>query len=411
MPNKQGGIFYGWWVLVAGVVINCVILGARYSFGVFFKSLEGEFDLSRAATSGIFSVYMLLCGVIAVTGGWALDKYGPKRVLLVSGVFTGLSLLLSSQATAAWQLLLSYSLLLAIGTGAVYGIQVSTASRWFKKKRGLAVGIASSGGGIGMLVISPLVAYLIDSFDWRMAFFVTGIIAFVLPMSFALLMKKDPGDIGLQADGAPGSGEIQLKNTSPAQQGLTLREAIKTSQFWLIFFIWVFYASVMHIGTTHAVPHAIDLGIPAIQAALILTISGGAMIPATFLFGAVSDRIGRKGVLIVSSLLTTVAMVWLIFAQELWGFYLFGVILGITWGGLATTLSAMTSDIFGLKHIGVIMGFGVGAWAIGAAIGPYAAGFIFDVTQGYTSAFLYGAIIMVIATLFVVFTKMEVGKR
>jgi MFS transporter, OFA family, oxalate/formate antiporter len=304
----------------------------------------------------------------------------------VSGLFTDLSLLLSALATEAWQLLLSYSLLLAIGTGAVYGIAISTASRWFQKNRELSVGIASSGGGIGMLAMSPLVAYLIDTYDWRMAYTVIGVISLLLPMSFALLMEKDPAEIGLQPDGAkpePATGVTE--NSAPQHEGsITLGEAIKTSQFWLIFFIWVFFSSVMHIGTTHAIPHAIDIGIPAIQASLILTIAGGAMIPGTFFFGAAPDKTGRKRGLAGCTILIAIGMAWLIFAQQLWGLYLFAVILGLTLGGLAATLSAMTSDIFGLRNIGVIMGFGVGDWAVGAAIGPYIAGFLFDTTQSYT---------------------------
>lgn len=356
---------------------------------------------------------MLLCGAIAIIGGWALDKYGPKKVILVSGFFTGLSLLLSSQATAVWQLLLSYSLLLAIGTGAVYGIQVATASRWFKKKRGLAMGIAASGGGVGMLLMSPFVAYLIDSFDWRMAYIVTGIIALVVPMSMAILLKKDPSDIGLQPDGSkPEPTKAGTKSAAPSMQyGLTLKEAFRTSQFWLLWFVWVFRSAVIHIGTTHVVPHAIDLGISAIAAALVLTLIGGSMIPGTFIFGSISDAFGRKEVSIVSTLLAAIAMAWLIWARELWGFYLFAVLLGVTWGGLSTTISAMTSDIFGLKYIGIIIGFQVFGWAVGAAIGPYMAGFIFDVTRGYTFAFLASAIVMVIAALFVALTRMEVRKR
>ena len=96
-PGPFGGkIFYGWVVVAASVVIACVLLGIRFSFGVFFKSLAGEFSLTRAATSSVFSVYMIIFAVFAVVSGWALDKYGPKIVFLLIGLFSGLGMLLTT---------------------------------------------------------------------------------------------------------------------------------------------------------------------------------------------------------------------------------------------------------------------------------------------------------------------------
>ena len=113
-------IFYGWVVVTATFIIGLAMFGTRNSFGVFFKSLESEFDLNRATTSGIFSAYMVLGAAFAVLGGWALDRYGARITILLMGLFTGASLLLTSQASAIWQLFASYSLLLALGTGAGY---------------------------------------------------------------------------------------------------------------------------------------------------------------------------------------------------------------------------------------------------------------------------------------------------
>src|SRR5512138_496715 len=103
--------------MLASLVIGTVSFGIRYSFGVFFNSLEMEFNLSRTAVSGIFSVYMILGGVFAIAGGWALDRFGPRKVALAMSLFTGFSLLVSSQVQASWQLYITYSLLLAVGTG------------------------------------------------------------------------------------------------------------------------------------------------------------------------------------------------------------------------------------------------------------------------------------------------------
>jgi len=170
-------LFYGWVVVAAFFIVGTIIWGIRFSFGVFFNSIESEFNLTRAATSTIFSIYMVLGGVFAILGGWALDRYEPRIVVLLMGLFTGLGLLLTSQTNSLWQLFITYSLLLSIGTNATYVVLTSTVSRWFDKKRGLALGIAGSGVGLGMMVMAPFATYLISNFDWRMAYIGIGLIA------------------------------------------------------------------------------------------------------------------------------------------------------------------------------------------------------------------------------------------
>jgi MFS family permease len=141
-------ISYGWVVLTTYSIIGTSIFGIRFSFGIFFKSIEGEFGLTRTATSGVFSVYLVLSAVCGVFGGWALDKYGPRAITFLMGFFTGLSLVLTSYTSSAWQLFIVYSLLLAIGTGATYAAMTSTVARWFEEKRGLATGIVASSTGL-----------------------------------------------------------------------------------------------------------------------------------------------------------------------------------------------------------------------------------------------------------------------
>ena len=112
--------FYGWVIVASVFIINAIIMGTSFSFGVFFKSIEEQFELSRATTSAIFSLYLVLGCICAFAGGWLVDKYGPKITLLFVGLFTGLSFILSGQVNAAWQLFLTYSLLLALGAGAIW---------------------------------------------------------------------------------------------------------------------------------------------------------------------------------------------------------------------------------------------------------------------------------------------------
>jgi MFS family permease len=409
-------LFYGWVVVIACLIIATVVFGISYSFGVFLKSLGGEFGLTRGATSAVFSVYMLLYSVFGILGGWALDRYGPRIIVLFMGLFTGLSLLLTSQANSSWQLFISYGLLLAIGVGPAYIVVMSTALRWFDKKRGLALGIVGSGTGLGTLLVAPFATYLISNFGWRMAYIIIGSIAWLVVIPLSRLLKKNPAEIGALPDGAkPDSGEMGIDE--PSREGNTrstefsLLQASRTSNFWLLGAIWLLYAFCYLMLVTHLVPHATDIGIRAMEAAGILSLMGGSNIAGRLLMGRVSDSIGRKTTAIICALLVTGAMILLTRSQDLWMLCLFGVVCGFSFGGLDPAITALIGDIFGLRSIGIIMGTLNVAWGIGSAIGPAAGGFIFDVSESYFVAFLAGALAMLIVALLVPLTRRETKRN
>ncbi len=398
----------------AGFLIAVVGLGTRYSFGVFFKSIETEFALTRGATSGVFSIYMLLCCVFAVLGGRALDRYGPKVVVFLMGSFTGLSLLLTSQANSAWQLLISYGLLLSLGTGAIYAVVNSTASRWFDKKRGFVLGITTSGGGFGALVMAPFATYLISNFGWRTAFIVMGLIAWLVISSMCLILKKDPGDMGLLPDGVKSEAAQpgpQKKESKAQLTGPSLLQASRTSNFWFLGLIWLLLSLDVHLVFVHVVSYAVDMGNSLMDAAIILTLIGGTTIPGRLLVGRVSDTIGRKAPAIACAILQVGALLWLMWAQELWMLYVFAIAFGFLWGGLGVLTTALIGDVFGMRSIGAIMGMMSAGWALGAASGPAIGGYIFDVSGTYFMAFAAGAVAILLAALLVALVTISYGSE
>jgi len=399
--------FYGWVVVIACLLINTIIQGTRYSFGVFFKSLESDFELTRTVTSGVFSVYMVIYSAIALLGGWALDRYGPRIIVFLMGVFVSLSLMLTSQTSSSWQLYITYSLLLAIGTGASYTVLMATASRWFEQKRGLALGITSAGVGLGTVIIAPFAAYLINGPGWRWAYIIIGLIAGVTTVLLSLLLRKDPGEMGLLPDGVkPDFSRTMVpeENTGTPIESFSLRQASGTGVFWLILTALLLFSLCLHLVMTHLVPHATDVGISDVRAALLLSIIGVSGILGRLVVGWVSDGIGRKVSVVVCALLQFGVVMWLVWAQDLWALYLFAAVYGFAYGGFDTATFALASDIFGQNSLGIIMGALAIGWGIGAAIGPAVGGFIFDVGGSYTVAFLIGALAMVAATILIAFT-------
>jgi len=281
-------IFYGWAVVFAGLVISIMGIGSRYCFGVFLKPLEADFGVSRISSSGIFSLYMLLSSFIAVLGGWALDRYGPRKVVLLMATFSGLSFILTSLTSAPWQLFITYSLILSLGTGPTYGLSNSTSARWFVKKRGLVIAITSSGGGAGAIILAPFAAYLVSQFGWRTAFIIFGCILFIVMAASGAVMKKDPADIGQLPDGDEISRPPQTASETdrPATTlNFSLSQACRMHQLWFLGFNWVFLSLSLHMVFVHIVPYAMDAGLSAMDASLVISLIGVANIPGRLVVG------------------------------------------------------------------------------------------------------------------------------
>ena len=414
MSDLKTSVFYGWVVVGACFILSLIIFGTRYSFGVFFKSLETDFELTRAVTSGIFSVYMVFCIVFAILGGWALDRYGPRVVTLLMGIFTALSLVLTSQAKFPWQLFINYSLLFAIGTGAAYTILMSTTSRWFKKKRGLALGIVGAGTGLGTVVMAPFATYLITTFDWRRAFIIIGVIAGIVIVVLSGWLKKDPADIGALPDGERidyGGDEIRGGAGGTQILSFTLRQALGTRSFWLVGSAWFLWSTCLHFILTHIVPYSIDLGISPSVASVVLGLIGFASIGTRLIMGGVSDRVGRRGSSVVCAIIQAMAILWLVWSRDQWALYVFAVVFGASYGGFDTTTVAIVGDTFGVANLGMVMGALIFGWGAGAAYGPAAGGLIYDINGSYAVAFLGGGIFMLIAALLVLFVRRELDRH
>ena len=380
--------FYGWVVVVAIIASGFIMAGVNSSFGVFFKSFEVTFGMTRATTSAILSGRMAFSCVFAFLGGWAIDRYGPRIVYSIMGSFIGLSLILTSQATAAWQLFITYSLLLAIGIGASYVVMTSTILRWFDRKRGLALGISGSGAGLGITFVAPLAAFLIDSFEWRNALIILGGIAWLVILPISQLMKKDPYEVGVSPDGNTlgyRTTEVEQSTTPPSK--LPLLQMFRVRSFWSFLLIWMFMAFSSSFVMTHIVPHAIDLGFSAVESATILSLMGIAIIAGRLIAGIITDKLSAKAVAVICSLLQSAVLLWLIWGQELWMLYLFGLVHGFTLGGFGTAITVLIGRTFGLDDIGKVLGVLEIGIFIGAAIGSFLGGLIFDVSNSYTVAF------------------------
>jgi MFS family permease len=398
---------YGWIAVIVLFIIAATLHGFRVSFGIFFQSIASEFRLTRGATSGVFSVYVAFGCLFSVLAGWGLDRYGPRIILFIMGLFTGFSLIFASRANAYWQLLIAYSLFLSIGTGSTYVVTMSTISKRFNKSRGLALGITSSGAGLGAVLIAPFATYLISSFGWRKSYVIMGLIGWLVTIPLSQLLRNAPSEIATLSDEAKVDStkkvvipELNFKTASIESTKIPFRDAVTGRNFYLLGVIWGSYAFCTYLVFTHIVIHIIDNGISAKQAALVISLIGGAGTVGRIALGIASDRFGIKTTAISCSLLQAAAMLWLIWIHSIGMFYLFAIIYGFANGGFVPASTSLAGSLCRAVDIGKVFGLLDIGWGIGAALGPAAGGLIFDITNSYVISFLIAALIMFLAALF-----------
>ncbi|MFC1913577.1 MFS transporter, partial [Chloroflexota bacterium] len=326
--NRDDKFFYGYVIVLIATLLMAVTWGTFYSFGVFFKPILAEFGWTRAATSIGYSLGFMISGLFAIFAGRLSDRFGPRIVVTICGLLIAAGYLLTSQVTAIWQLYLFYGIV-GIGSSGAYVPSISAVSRWFVRRRGLMTGIAMAGIGLGTTIMSPLANWLIANYGWRVSYVIVGIVVLVSITLMAQFLKRDPAQMGMQPYGA---GIMAAPSLHSESRGVSLLKAIGSKQFWMLCAMFAFVEYSVHNINVHIVPHTTDLAISSVSAANILAIIGAMSITSRVVMGAVGDRISNKPAAIACFVTMFTALIWLLFSQELWQFYLFAAIFGFAYG-------------------------------------------------------------------------------
>lgn len=222
---KGRGLFYGWLVVAGAFTITCVGFGCVYSFSAFVEPLECDFGGSRGSVSLVFSLAGFLYFSLGSISGPIADRLGSRRLAVAGMLLIGAGLAVAGFAQTLEQVYAAYGV--GVGVGCAYVPAMGAVQRWFVRHRGFASGLASSGIGVGTLVVPPLAAVLIATLGWRYAYLALGSLAAVFGASMALLIENDPHDRGLGPDGDP----LHARSRSISASGASLREAIKSRRF------------------------------------------------------------------------------------------------------------------------------------------------------------------------------------
>ena len=388
-------VFYGWIVVAASAAIVCVGMGSLFSLGVFLKPMAESMGWSRGAISSVALLNWIAMGLGSFVWGTLSDRIGTRAVAVAGGLLLGLGLVLSSQVQALWQLNLTFGVMVGFAVGAFYAPLTSTATKWFTARRGLAVGLVSSGIGVGILAIAPLARALITAWDWRVALMVIGDLAWVVVVPVALLIREQPGDVGAAAMG--GAAARTGRDYSPQQ-------VLATPQFWAIA-LTHFACCAAHSGPIfHMVTHATDQGIGPMAAATALGVSGLSSIAGRLGGGLLADRFGAKKTLLSGLALQAAMIVLYLYVREIGPFYALAVVFGVAYGGVMPLYALVTREYFGEKVMGAAYGAVFLISTLGMGLVSFAGGVLYDRLGSYTwlyaGSFAIGAAAVVLALTF-----------
>ncbi len=389
----SGRLFYGW--IVVGTIASLLMAssGARFLYGVVLVPVQDDLGMSRAALAGVVTIGMILLACLQPVVGVFADRIGPKKILLFGVAVIGLMLLLLSFATALWQFYVIYGVIGSIGFAATSPVNVTTlVSRWFVKKRGTALSIATSGTALGQLVIVPVAAWVLSISTWQTTMKILAILllAAMLPLGFVLI-RDDPAKFGLPPDGSaiePERGDEPRQRRSFIGPAAQLPEALRTPVFWLLGWGFFVCGFTMAFANTHFMAYADEMGMHVTMAAEVVSVTAVFSVAGTILLGMLADRYRRSRVLAMVYALRGVSFFVLFLLPSGPPMFIYAVILGVSWSATTPLTAAISADIFGKVNAGAIFGAMYTLMNIGAGVGAYFDGVVYDRTGNYHAALI-----------------------
>jgi sugar phosphate permease len=388
---RHSGPFYGWYVAGALFFAMFLSIGMRQGFGIFVETWQAEFGVGVAAISLAASIGWFVNGSSQVLMGWLIDRIGGRIVITVAALLLGAAVLLMAAADSVLHLIVIYGLVMSLASaGLAGGPPGAVVVRWFRRKRGAAMSLLTSGGSIGGLVLVPFITYLFLWTTWRSAWLIAGAIVLVLgvPLLY-LVLRDDPAELGLQPDGddpVPGGGYL------PAPAGPLLahrwRDAFRSAPMWqLSIAYWVCGVTTASISV-HYVRWAGAEGITPATAALAFGLLSGINAVGVLLVGPLSDRVPRKTLLGAVYLIRGVAFLLLVVLPGQAALWAFAIVGGASWLATVPLTTSLAADVYGVRHLGTLAGLINFAHQVGGALAVFLFGLVFDARGSYDYAFL-----------------------
>ena len=390
IPSRPG-IGPAWLMLGGAFTAFTVSAALMHSYAVYLVAFIEEFGWGRAETSLAYSVSQLVAGLSSPFVGALVDRLGPRRLLLLGGGLLVFGLAVSAFATALWQIIALYGVVMTIGANCLgLVVFVPLLSRHFVRRRGMAISIVQSANGFARAVSAPLVQLGVSGIGWRPTYLVQAALMALVVLPLAGLFRRADPVAPTSTDGTVPEGDSAALPNAPPPRGWTLTESMRTPHFWLLFAVYLFTGLGSFFVSLHQLAFAIDIGFDRIYAAGVLGMGALLAVFGTIVTGTMSDYVGREISAILAYGFSIVGMICALLITSpdqhllLW---LHACFFGLTWGARGPAITAKTADLFPGRQLGTILGVITIGSGLGAALGSWGAGWIFDISGSYRLAF------------------------
>lgn len=386
-------IYYGWWIVAAVTVLLTLGAGITFwTFTAYVAPLEDDLGWSRAQVSTAFSLGVLISGVCGPVVGVWVDRHDTRSSILIGAVLMGVCYILLATVDSLWQFYLFYGLSAFFRTLMFVIPLQSLLARWFNRRRGIAIAIATSGFSLGGVIFLPVVAYLVDNFGWRASHVISGIaiMALYLPLTLLVLRERRGGEEDPDVDEALESSEtaVRRRRRAPAVEW-SLQQALHSGTFWLLAAGFMLFFMGRVSFTVHAVPYFESRSLSAGEAAAITSYAQLVALGIRPFFAVMADRVGDFRLMTVGvALLQVVAMSIVLAPISPFVLAGFVVLWGTAAGGGPLLEPLLISRTFGVRSFAALLGALLAVETAGDFVGPIVGGLIYDGTGAYTLAFL-----------------------
>ncbi|MEO8540134.1 MAG: MFS transporter [bacterium] len=403
-------VFYGWYVAIACAALMFVGVGVGYyGLPIFLKPLRDAHGWSDTQVSVAPAIYFTISGLTSAIVGPLVDRHGPTRFMLIGTVINGVSAAFIGLVDSLWQLYAVY-FIFAVAFGMSSSIAVNAImTRWFVRKRALAMSISSTGVSLGGVVLAPVASALISSGGLELATPILGALVLVVAIPVILLVISwEPSRMGLGPDGdTPNQAALTSKRPELAAQYRvwTQKEALRTVGFWAIFVAFL----LVLIAQTGYVIHQVDFLQERLgsrnKAAFTISVTAFGSIIARLVVGIFADGIDRRMLTVVLFVVQGTAILLIIHTQNVAATWALTLIFGLTIGNVYMMQSLLVGEIFGMVSFGSIFGLISLAGQAGSGLGPIGVGFLQDQTGGYTVPFTVTALLTYLAAIAILFAR------
>jgi len=393
--KKSSSIYYGWWIVATAAVGMSTGPGqfAFGSLGLFMIPLSEEFGWNRTEISLALTFFTLSLALSIPYIGRLVDRFGSRKVLLPSlAVFAVLLALIPLLVNQLWNLFLLFVLIGSLAAGANALPYLRTISAWFDRRRGLAIGIAMGGSGMGFVYVPPMVQYMIDSYGWRSGYYMLGAVSTVIAIPLVyFVLREAPSQKEIEGFDEMGRGT----GTETSVPNIPMNTLLKRPLLWQLFSIFCLLSFSLYGVLSHLVPMLADRGMSSGNAALVMSTLGISIVAARVIIGFIMDRFFAPFVAAICFLVSALGVTLLATGAVDSMAFIAAVFIGFSMGAEMDMLAFLTSRYFGVENFGQVYGILFTSFLIGTSAGPVAYGMAYESTGSYIGVLVLSIVLMI----------------